>query len=128
MDARDIRLRDLGIKQPLCSAHKKDGSPCKKRAITGATVCGSHGGMAPQVQQAARKKTVDTINELFPEAVKVLKAAMLDGDAGVAWKVFNAMAMLEGVNEKAGTEKEVELKVVGVDGRPVDPHWAKFTE
>lgn len=33
-----------------CEAHRKDGQPCRAAAIPGGTVCGVHGGAAPQVR------------------------------------------------------------------------------
>lgn len=36
-----------------CVGHKKDGVRCEKSPMKGATVCGSHGGRAPQVKSAA---------------------------------------------------------------------------
>ena len=41
---------------PTCAGHKKDGTPCKKSPIRGATVCRVHGGAAPQVLIEAAQK------------------------------------------------------------------------
>lgn len=38
---------------PLCKAHKTDGSPCEHHAVDGAAVCWSHGGAAPHVATKA---------------------------------------------------------------------------
>lgn len=40
----------------LCSARRKDGTPCTAHPIRGATVCRMHGGSAPQVKEAAAKR------------------------------------------------------------------------
>lgn len=131
MDARkttDLRLRDAGIKQPQCSATAKSGTQCKKRAVTGSTVCGTHGGLAPQVREAGLRRTEEAVRSRYEKALKVLDQALEEGDYGVAWKFFNAMAALEGVLDKGSkpSEPEVELKVIGVDGRPVDKAWAPY--
>ena len=39
-----------------CKAHRRNGLPCKGSAIRGATVCRLHGGSAPQVRDAARRR------------------------------------------------------------------------
>lgn len=36
-----------------CTGHKRDGSRCKNYPLDGATVCGAHGGKAPQVKAKA---------------------------------------------------------------------------
>lgn len=36
-----------------CTANRTNGKPCRAWAIVGGDVCWSHGGAAPQVQQAA---------------------------------------------------------------------------
>jgi len=42
-----------------CTAKSsRTGERCRKFAIQGATVCGSHGGKAPQVRRAAAKRVV----------------------------------------------------------------------
>jgi len=38
----------------LCTATRRDGSPCTNFAVSGATVCRMHGGSAPQVRRAAQ--------------------------------------------------------------------------
>ena len=43
-----------------CTAKStRSGNRCKKYAVRGATVCGTHGGSAPQVRDAARRRTED---------------------------------------------------------------------
>lgn len=49
----DLRKLSPGVK---CSARKKDGTPCGRYAIRGATVCPKHGGSAPQVVAAAKRR------------------------------------------------------------------------
>ena len=41
-----------------CRATARSGAPCKRFAIAGGTVCPSHGGSAPQVKAAARKREI----------------------------------------------------------------------
>lgn len=44
-----------------CSAHTSSGRPCKRWAIVGGTVCPTHGGSAPQVREAARRRITDMV-------------------------------------------------------------------
>jgi hypothetical protein len=39
-----------------CTARRHNGQPCRRYAARGATVCRTHGGAAPQVQAAARRR------------------------------------------------------------------------
>lgn len=46
-------MPSLGREDRRCKATKRDGTPCTRWAIRGATVCGAHGGKAPQVRKMA---------------------------------------------------------------------------
>lgn len=42
---------------PSCVGHRKhDGGPCTQNRMHGSTVCKKHGGMAPQVREAAARR------------------------------------------------------------------------
>jgi hypothetical protein len=45
----------MAVARDPCSAKRRDGAPCGAPAIPHGTVCGSHGGAAPQVQIAAQR-------------------------------------------------------------------------
>lgn len=58
---------------PKCTAKAKStGNPCQRDAIAGATVCQVHGGSAPQVREAARRRLL----ELVDPALGVLARAV----------------------------------------------------
>ena len=62
MGSHDRPSRD-DIPPRKCSAHSsRTGDPCKKFAIVGGTVCDTHGGRAPQVREAARRR-IETFAE-----------------------------------------------------------------
>ena len=41
-----------------CTGRRRDGQPCQATAIEGGFVCPAHGGGAPQVQIAARRRVL----------------------------------------------------------------------
>src|SRR3954463_2572320 len=43
----------------ICSAHRRDGGPCRQPAIKGAPTCRMHGSAASQVRQRAVKRVVE---------------------------------------------------------------------
>jgi len=130
MDAReDLRLRDIGIHQPQCKATAKSGNQCKKRAVTGALVCATHGGGAPQVKAAGIKRTKELIEERLTKAWNVVDLALDDGDTNIAWKIIAAKAALdarEEEKENKATQDAGELIVLDEKGRKVDPAWAVY--
>ena len=56
----------------LCKAKRTNGHACKAQAIKGGSVCRSHGGAAPQVREAARRRLL----ELVDPAIAVLARAV----------------------------------------------------
>lgn len=57
----------------LCTAHSaRTGKPCKKYPISGATVCRTHGGAAPQV----KRKALERLMELQDRAIDRMAALM----------------------------------------------------
>jgi len=45
-----------------CKAHRKNGEQCKLPPIRGGSVCGSHGGRAPQVKATASERMRDLVH------------------------------------------------------------------
>ena len=44
----------------ICGAKTRSGKPCRQYPVQGATRCRMHGGLAPQVQAAARRRVLET--------------------------------------------------------------------
>lgn len=55
-----------------CSAHNRQGNRCGRRPRPGSTVCVMHGGAAPQVQNAARRRLLEAADPAAAELVKLL--------------------------------------------------------
>ena len=54
-----------------CSAHKTNGAECNAQAIKGGNVCRVHGGMAPQVRNAARARLLEALDPAAGELVRI---------------------------------------------------------
>ena len=81
-----------------CTAHKKDGNRCKKAAILGGTVCGTHGGGAPQVRNKARQRIMDAADPAAARMVELM--ASLDERISLA----ASRDLLDRAGHKAPTE------------------------
>ena len=56
----------------ICTAKRSNGQKCRANAIKGGNVCATHGGSAPQVRDAARRRLL----ELVDPALGVLARAV----------------------------------------------------
>lgn len=50
--------------EAFCTARKTNGQPCRNPKITGAEVCGTHGGRAPQVMRKAMARLQNNADRL----------------------------------------------------------------
>ena len=56
-----------------CSARKTNGDPCRRRPIKGGTVCATHGGSAPQVKEAARRRILAAQDRAAAMVIQVME-------------------------------------------------------
>lgn len=62
-----------------CTAHSsRTGERCRKAALLGSNVCGTHGGRAPQVMAAARMRILAMVNPALHELLRLLQKAETD--------------------------------------------------
>lgn len=61
-----------------CTAHNRQGKPCRQPAVAGATVCRYHGGSAPQVRRAAEVRAAKIDAET--KAQRMVARAGVDAD------------------------------------------------
>ncbi len=80
-----------------CRATNRQGQPCGRHAIPGGTVCKFHGGGAPQVREAARRR----IEMLVPMALRYQEDLLNDEAAPHAAKVRTAIDVLDRAGLKA---------------------------
>ena len=91
-DYRDVRLRAQPILDP---DGRKQYKPCGAWAVHGSTVCAAHGGDAPQVMAAAKKRLALATNNIaemledialdmrLPADVRIKAAAQIMDRAGI---------------------------------------------
>jgi hypothetical protein len=63
---------DEATHRRTCRAHTSAGNPCQKAPVRGALVCASHGGAAPQVKQAARRRLLEAADPAAARLVQLL--------------------------------------------------------
>ena len=78
----------------VCTAKRSGGQPCKAYAINGGSVCRVHGGAAPQVLDAARRRLLAAAD---PVAARLISIAL-----NKKTKHPDAMAAIREVLNRAG--------------------------
>jgi len=91
-----------------CTARKRNGEPCKAMAARGANVCRVHGGSAPQVKKAARRRLDNAADAL---TARLLGFALDNGvpDAIALAAIRDALDRA-GMSAKTAVEVEVSAK------------------
>lgn len=91
-----------------CTARRHNGQPCRRYAARGATVCRTHGGAAPQVQAAAKRRLQQATDAL---AAQLLNIALDDGaPESVRLAAIRDALDRGGVTAKAEVEVEVGVR------------------
>jgi hypothetical protein len=87
----------------LCSARRQDGKPCGRWAIRGGTMCGVHGGSAPQVRAAARRRYKQASDAVAAKEIGIA----LDGppDSPVT------LAAIKDCQDRAGIPAKAQVSV-----------------
>lgn len=88
---------------PQCKATARSGSRCKRRPIAGGTVCSMHGGKAPQVVDAARRRLEERQALLAVETL------------GLPREVDPHTALLEELHRTAGAVQWLGAVVADLD-------------
>lgn len=102
----------------VCTAHRTDGAPCKGQALTGAKVCRVHGGSAPQVVAAAKRR-IDAAADGV--AFRLLTIAL---SKSKKTKTSDVIAACRDLLNRAGVVARIE-DAVPVDGMVL---WDEFIQ
>jgi hypothetical protein len=94
------------LKAVQCKAHARSGAQCGKPAEPGARVCRFHGGRAPQVLAAARRRLLMAADPATARLIEIaLSKRTKDCDAIVAIReVLNRSGLTAEPASGAGTE------------------------
>ena len=85
-----------------CSARSaRTGKPCRRHAILGSNVCYVHGGAAPQVKEAARRRLLDMID---PALTKLRDLIEQDENLSVSLGAIKAVLDRAGIDREASPD------------------------
>ena len=104
-----VERKHVKSQRTKCSAHSsRTGTLCQRYPLAGATVCLAHGGAAPQVQKAARRRLEQAADML----VQRLLSFALDGDTSYNVAPAAVIAALDraGISVKPAATVEVTVE------------------
>lgn len=91
----------------LCSARRKNGTPCKRPPVAGASVCRAHGGAAPQVKRKAQERLLAGV----PKMLRMLKELASDESVPPAVR----LAAIRDWLDRAGIDRKIEVDVTTIN-------------
>lgn len=103
---------DLMHEKTLCTARRKNGTPCRNAPMLGSTVCRMHGGAAPQVRRRAQQR----ILEASDKAAYRLVQMMQDENIPAAVRLAAARDLLDRANVTGAQQVAVSVEM---------PAWEK---
>lgn len=87
----------------LCSARRKNGTPCKRPPVAGTNVCRAHGGAAPQVKRKAQERLLEGV----PKMLRTLHSLATDETIPPAVRLAAVRDWLD----RAGIDRKIEVEI-----------------
>jgi hypothetical protein len=115
------RPRRLRRGRERCSAHCRDGQPCRAPAIEGSSVCRCHGGSAPQVQIKAKHRLLIEASHLAH--LEWREALGTPGEFDALCKALQAQRDLGAYEVKLLRLAELQAAVKELKASPGSPRW-----
>ncbi len=81
------------------------GQQCRRHAINGGTVCQVHGGAAPQVKAAARRRILELVDPALAQLATLLDSA----DESIRHKAIKEIL------DRAGITEPKQIEVITMD-------------
>jgi len=107
-----------------CTAKRTNGAACKGQALTGASVCRVHGGSAPQVIAAARRRLLMMIDPALGVLARATRTRT--GKAAKNWEPSaQEIAAAREVLTRAGVTAVLADAPTGHDGQVL---WEEFIQ
>lgn len=98
-----------------CTATAKaSGNQCQRLAIIGGTVCHVHGGSAPQVKAAARRRLLELLDPALAALTDVLMMRHSDTDDPTKVAAVKLRAVKE-VLDRLGIDEPKQIEVITLD-------------
>lgn len=118
--------RALGESRRQCTATNRDGVRCGRWAVLGAYVCASHGGGAPQVMHAAKRRLQALVDPAMEALLRALETAPPCSACGRSDsdRDPNVLKAAQLVLDRVGFHPTVALDVARSDGGP--PEWGPY--
>ena len=85
----------------VCHGHNRNGDPCRRPPIQGATVCRAHGGAAPQVKAKAQRRLMEKV----PKMLRMLNTIASNEDVAPAVR----LAAIRDWLDRAGIDRKIEI-------------------
>lgn len=105
-----------------CSAiSSQSGEPCRKPPIHGGSVCASHGGSAPQVREAARRRLLEAVDPALVRLCDLVHSP----DERVALQAIRLVLDRAGIiveHEFVITREMIEAEIARLEAELAQPH------